>query len=555
MSIEFWGIQIMERGMVVSRSVGRVRNLSLAAGIAAATLVGATGVTSALADEPMLTKTAPMTYAPPSPAACGSVYDFFFTACPLTWVGVTVYGTVDMGFGYQTHGSPFDPNFPTGASYLLNKPSRQAEWTLAPNALSQSVIGIKSNEPIAPGWNFVSVNELAFDPYSALLANAPQAMQNAIGVPLNQQLIPVDSSKWGWLAAQNAAGVSSPTWGTLLFGRQNTLNLDLINAYDPMGGAFGFSPIGFSGATCGSGDTEECRYTTAIKYRVNIANFRLGIIGQPLRYGAYNPNNGAIQGEIGGDFRLGPGILSTDIVGAYDRDAVNIGPSGGFTTQANGQAGPPFPANTFLTATISNNTSGTIGLKYTFGSWAPGPIVSKEPPPPPSLPLTLYAGYEYTVLSAPSDPQSAFYDDGFFFTNPGAAAFTGNGTAINNTAFSANCGGGGGCSNRLFQITWVGAKYGITKNLDITAAYYQYWQNQFQNTAAGAAFCGGVGGATAHGTCSGTEDFWSLLLDWRFLPKWDVYVGTFFSQANGGFLNGYLARNNLATTTGVRFRF
>ena len=37
--------------------------------------------------------------------------------------------------------------------------------------------------------------------------------------------------------------------------------------------------------------------------------------------------------------------------------------------------------------------------------------------------------------------------------------------------------------------------------------------------------------------------------------KWDVYLGTFFSQVNGGLANGYLTRNNLATTTGVRFRF
>ena len=42
---------------------------------------------------------------------------------------------------------------------------------------------------------------------------------------------------------------------------------------------------------------------------------------------------------------------------------------------------------------------------------------------------------------------------------------------------------------------------------------------------------------------------------WRFLPKWDAYIGTFFSQLNGGLDNGYLSRNNLATTAGVRFRF
>jgi hypothetical protein len=104
-------------------------------------------------------------------------------------------------------------------------------------------------------------------PYSGLLANAPQALQNAIGVPPNQQQYPVDSSRWGWLAAQNYADVSSPIYGTLTFGRQNSLLLDGVIAYDPMGGSYAFSPIGFSGTTCGAGDTEECRFTTAVKYR------------------------------------------------------------------------------------------------------------------------------------------------------------------------------------------------------------------------------------------------------------------------------------------------
>jgi len=147
-----------------------------------------------------------VTKAPPAPAftppvSCGSLYDFFVTACPLTWSGVTLYGTVDMGGTYQTHGTPFDPNFPTGASYLLGAggggaTGRTAGFGLAPNGMSQSNIGIKVIEPIAPGgWSFISQNELAFDPYSLLLANAPQAMQNGIGVPQNQQALPFDSSR------------------------------------------------------------------------------------------------------------------------------------------------------------------------------------------------------------------------------------------------------------------------------------------------------------------------------------------------------------------------
>ena len=88
--------------------------------------------------------------------------------------------------------------------------------------MSQSNIGVKISEPIAPGgWSFISQNELAFDPYSVLLANAPQAMQNGIGRAELRQALPYDSSRWGWLAATNVVGVSQPVFGTVTFGRQN----------------------------------------------------------------------------------------------------------------------------------------------------------------------------------------------------------------------------------------------------------------------------------------------------------------------------------------------
>ena len=287
----------------------------------------ACSMTGALAaDMDMATKAPPYAVAPAvaAPTACGSVYDFFLTACPLSWYGVTFYGIVDMGGDYQTHGTPLDPNHPVGASYLLGNSSTNAVgrisgFQLGPNALSQSVVGMKTNIAIAPGWSFISVNELAFDPYSLLLANAPQAMFNAIHVPENQQLIPYNSSRWGWLAAQNFVGVSSAVYGTVTFGRTNTPMLDAVNAYDPMGGAYAFSIIGNSGATCGAGDTETCRWTTAIKYRLNVGDFRFVVAGQPIGggqagYNTYNPNNGAIEGGIGYDFRhFGPGTLSVDV--------------------------------------------------------------------------------------------------------------------------------------------------------------------------------------------------------------------------------------------------
>ncbi|MGB7100138.1 MAG: hypothetical protein WBD95_15420 [Xanthobacteraceae bacterium] len=532
--------------------------------------VSIAGATSALADDPMVTK-APIVAAAaaPGPGPCDSVPAFFLSSCVLSWYGVTFYGTVDIGGTYQTHGDgALDINHPVGASYLLgnsgtNAVGRVAGFGLGPNAMSQSNVGVKFLEPVGGGWSVVGQAELAFDPYSALLANAPQAMFDSIGVPENKQLIPYDSSRWGWLASQIYTGVSNPIWGTLTFGRLNTPMTDAVGAYDPMGGAYAFSVIGNSGATCGDGDTETCRWTTAIKYRVNVSDFRLVVMGQPIGgtnsgYNAYNPNNGAIEGGIGADFRrLGPGVLSVDLLGAWERDAVN------WSTLFPGQTlvdGTPGGANPFpvggLKATISNNTSGMVVAKYSFGSWGnPAPIVAKAPVPPgPSgIPLTFYAGYEYIQFADPSDSQTtSFRDDGFQFNfvNSAGSVLSGNGTTIANNAFNSLCGSGKGCDDRVLQSMWTGAKYGITRDLDIIGAYYHYIQNSFVHGVN----CT-LSVAAANSRCQGYFDAYSAVIDWRFLPKWDAYIGVMYSAAFGGLANGDISRENVAATGGVRFRF
>ena len=98
------------------------------AAFSAAIIIAGAGAATA-ADLPLVTKGP--TYAPPPSIACGSVYDFFLTACPLSWYGVSFYGIVDMGGDYQTHGTPLDPNHPVGASYLLGNSGTNAVGRIA----------------------------------------------------------------------------------------------------------------------------------------------------------------------------------------------------------------------------------------------------------------------------------------------------------------------------------------------------------------------------------------------------------------------------------------
>jgi len=99
---------------------------------------------------------------------------------------------------------------------------------------------------------------------------------------------------------------------------------------------------------------------------------------------------------------------------------------------------------------------------------------------------------------------------------------------------------------------WVGAKYSITSNLDVASGYYHYIQNNYL-VASGATTC--VASSAAHSQCGGTLDAVSGVIDWRFAPKWDTYFGIMYSNVNGGLSNGYLVRNNLDPSVGLRFRF
>src|SRR5271163_1511949 len=126
-----------------------LRIIAISAFLANAPLTGASAADMATKAPP------PAAAQASSPAPCGSLWDFVATACPLTWYGITVYGTIDVGGGWQSHGAPFSPISSVGSSYLISKENRASLWGLAPNALSQSTIGIKANEPLGGGWSFL----------------------------------------------------------------------------------------------------------------------------------------------------------------------------------------------------------------------------------------------------------------------------------------------------------------------------------------------------------------------------------------------------------------
>src|SRR3984957_18859146 len=93
----------------------------------------------------------PAAAASSTPAACGSFKEFVATDCPLTWNGITLYGTYDVGVGWVSHGLPENGYNYEGES-LINRNGNHSQWVLAPNNLQQTGLGIKGRIEFMDDW-------------------------------------------------------------------------------------------------------------------------------------------------------------------------------------------------------------------------------------------------------------------------------------------------------------------------------------------------------------------------------------------------------------------
>lgn len=425
----------------------------------------------------------------------------------LTWKGITLYGVVDIGLQYQTHGAPINDYFPAGSADIVQKNSNKSTFGATPSNMSQSRVGLQGKEPLVGDWSAVFKLETFFNPQSGNISDGLKSVAQNNGRSLANQTTNIDTSVAGQAFEQAFAGFSSPTYGTLTFGRQNTILADGVAKYDPNYVSQAFSVIGLSGVTAGGGDTQNRRLDSSLKYAVNIAS----AMHAGLQYKFNGTNGGAksttFEAQLGGEY-LG---FSADAYYVRAHDAITIGP----LTSAQVAQLPTlgYSVSNSLFGTISDNSAYSIMGSYAF-----------------QVPVKVFAGYEHIQYANPKTPVPAGSDDigGYVL------AF------VNNTAFP---------NDKVLQVYWAGARYSVLPKLDLVAAYYGYHQNAF-----GAGATAGCSTNVA-ATCSGTLQAYSFDADYYVTKRFDVYAGIMYTGVQNGLANGYLHTTDMNPTAGVRYKF
>jgi len=482
-----------------------------------------------------------------APDACASGREFATTDCTLTWHGITVYGAYDVGVGWVSHGLPENGYNYEGAS-LVNRNGFQHRFLVAPNNLQQTGLGIRGKEEFAHGWSVVFNASTGINPQSGLLANASKTDIINNGLPRNSYSYAIDGARAGQpFNDEYYAGVSSTHFGTLTFGRQRSLGTDAMLLYDPAGGSYAFSYIGYNGTMAGGGDTENSRWDDAVKYRIAYGPVHFGAMykfadGSAGCYSASatwtattctpeSAHNNAYGFDLGANY----GKFSADIVPQHYNQAISVlspllGPqslSAPYqsttdsinTNPINGGVNLIDPNDTVY-GIVTDNYAIMFAAKYTWD------------------PIKFFAGYEYIWQNNPKNPLGVGASDqgGYFMS----------GVEDNNLD-----------SEKLVNIWWTGVKYAIDSKTDFTFAWYQQRQNDFrvpQTCSPSAGF---------RSSCAGTLNEGSLYADHHFTKGFDGFAGIAYSWVSGGLAIAiphkpgvpYLSNNNCAPTVGGRFTF
>jgi predicted porin len=423
----------------------------------------------------------------------------------LTWHGITLYGVIDIGLQYDTHSAPFTPYRPAASGNIVRQNDGQSVTGLTPSNMGQSRVGLQGAEPLNEEWSAVFQLETFFNPQSGNIADSLKSLAVNNGRALANQSIGVDGSSAGQAFQTAYVGLSSARFGTLTFGRQETLLALGSIKYDPNYGATAFGLIGASNTYSGGGSSEDNRLDSTAKYYVSFDD--LVHLAALYKFDGSNGSaNTAVQADIGGEYAG----VSVDAYYSKLNSAITASSLSAAQVAAVPRLG--YSASNALAATISDNTTYSLMALYSFD------------------PLKFFAGYMHIKYANPANPLSAGFNDigGYIL------AF------VTNNAYD---------NSKTVQVYWTGVRYTLFRGLDLTAAYYGYQQNAYgTGKQAGCS-------TSAHSTCSGSFEAFSLDADYRFNKHFDAYLGAMYSGVHDGAASGYIYSTNVNPTIGVRYKF
>jgi predicted porin len=496
-------------------------------------------VTKNVTDTADLDQAQPQEPAPAAPAAPAA-------SDALTWHGITLYGAYDIGVGWVSHGLPENGYNYEGAS-LVNRNGYQNRFLIAPNNLQQTSLGVRGKVEFQPGWFVVFNASSGINPQSGLLANASATQTINNGLPRKSYSYTIDGARAGQpFNDEIYGGVSSEHFGTLTFGRQRSLGTDAMLLYDPAGGSYAFSYIGYNGTMAGGGDTENSRWDSAVKYRLTYGPVHFGAMykfadGNGGCYSASatwtaasctpeSAHNNAFGFDGGGSH----GKLSADAVFQRYNQAISV---------LNPLLGPQSPTQSYQSTTNSINTNPVIGANLINTNNTVYGIVTDNKAIMGAVkyawdPFKFFGGYEYIWQNNPKDPLGVGASD--------QGGYIMSGVEDDNLD-----------SEKLVQIWWTGVKYAYDSKTDITFAWYGQTQNTFRVPST----CSVAAGFRS--SCAGDLEEGSLYTDHHFTKRFDAFAGLAYSFVTGGLAVAiphgpgvpYLHNSNFAPTVGGRFSF